>query len=387
MDTLVRERDTPKSRSLRRVVTPILSTARSPALSCDNGHKPGVVPTLSTGRSGQPAGRRTDHPHAVHRSSRGPAWMPGSRRLTSPHTGLRGWCAPPAVRTATTATSPSASNACSIHCRPGVTLRMAVTDDRAAGRPRPVRAAGDGPAPGADLSPFDRQPPQDLTAEQSVLGGMLMSKDAIADVVEVAAARGFLPAGAPDRLRRASSTCTAAGSRPTRSRWPPSWTRPGRPVPGRRRGVPAHADGDGADRGERRVLRGDRGGEGDPAAAGGGRHPDRAVRLRRRRGRRGRRDRGPRAGRDLRGHRAADQRGLRRPGGAAAADDGRDRRDRDPAAGVRGGADRVRRPRQPDQRAAPGSDDHRGGPAGDREVDAGVGHRPARRGEAPQDRR
>jgi replicative DNA helicase len=60
---------------------------------------------------------------------------------------------------------------------------MAVTDDRAAGRPRPVRAAGDAGA--AEASPFDRQPPQDLTAEQSVLGGMLLSKDAIADVVEV----------------------------------------------------------------------------------------------------------------------------------------------------------------------------------------------------------
>src|SRR5215210_2851313 len=59
---------------------------------------------------------------------------------------------------------------------------MAVTDDRAAGRPRPVRAADAGPA---EVSPFDRQPPQDLTAEQSVLGGMLLSKDAIADVVEV----------------------------------------------------------------------------------------------------------------------------------------------------------------------------------------------------------
>jgi replicative DNA helicase len=32
---------------------------------------------------------------------------------------------------------------------------------------------------------FDRTPPQDLAAEQSVLGGMLLSKDAIADVVEV----------------------------------------------------------------------------------------------------------------------------------------------------------------------------------------------------------
>src|SRR3954462_14504900 len=61
---------------------------------------------------------------------------------------------------------------------------MAATDDRAAGRPRPVRSA-DAPGSGAEMSPFDRQPPQDLTAEQSVLGGMLLSKDAIADVVEV----------------------------------------------------------------------------------------------------------------------------------------------------------------------------------------------------------
>jgi replicative DNA helicase len=43
-------------------------------------------------------------------------------------------------------------------------------------------------APGMDASPpsedFGRQPPQDLAAEQSVLGGMLLSKDAIADVLE-----------------------------------------------------------------------------------------------------------------------------------------------------------------------------------------------------------
>jgi len=32
---------------------------------------------------------------------------------------------------------------------------------------------------------FDKTPPQDVAAEQSVLGGMLMSKDAIADVIEV----------------------------------------------------------------------------------------------------------------------------------------------------------------------------------------------------------
>ena len=43
-------------------------------------------------------------------------------------------------------------------------------------------------APGMDSSPpneeFGRQPPQDMAAEQSVLGGMLLSKDAIADVLE-----------------------------------------------------------------------------------------------------------------------------------------------------------------------------------------------------------
>src|SRR5436305_14560054 len=38
---------------------------------------------------------------------------------------------------------------------------------------------------GANRVDVDRTPPQDLIAEQSVLGGMLLSKDAIADVVEV----------------------------------------------------------------------------------------------------------------------------------------------------------------------------------------------------------
>jgi replicative DNA helicase len=47
----------------------------------------------------------------------------------------------------------------------------------------------------AELHPsapdFERTPPQDLNAEQSVLGGMLMSKDAIADVVEVIRSQDF----------------------------------------------------------------------------------------------------------------------------------------------------------------------------------------------------
>ncbi len=48
---------------------------------------------------------------------------------------------------------------------------MAVADEYS----RPMAAAPE----------YDRQPPQDVQAEQSVLGGMLLSKDAIADVVEV----------------------------------------------------------------------------------------------------------------------------------------------------------------------------------------------------------
>ncbi|MBT0567821.1 replicative DNA helicase [Williamsia sp. CHRR-6] len=52
---------------------------------------------------------------------------------------------------------------------------MAVVDDRG-------NQQRDEPPPPED---FGRQPPQDLVAEQSVLGGMMLSKDAIADVLEV----------------------------------------------------------------------------------------------------------------------------------------------------------------------------------------------------------
>ena len=44
--------------------------------------------------------------------------------------------------------------------------------------------ADDFSRPSATAPAYDRQPPQDIPAEQSVLGGMLLSKDAIADVVE-----------------------------------------------------------------------------------------------------------------------------------------------------------------------------------------------------------
>ncbi len=45
--------------------------------------------------------------------------------------------------------------------------------------------------PAGERESFDRTPPQDLAAEQSVLGGMLLSKDAIADVVEVIRGNDF----------------------------------------------------------------------------------------------------------------------------------------------------------------------------------------------------
>ncbi|GAB3949930.1 hypothetical protein GCM10027614_49490 [Micromonospora vulcania] len=62
---------------------------------------------------------------------------------------------------------------------------MSVTDDmraepRSGGQP-PVQRDGQ----------FDKTPPQDVAAEQCVLGGMLLSKDAIADVVEILKTNDF----------------------------------------------------------------------------------------------------------------------------------------------------------------------------------------------------
>ncbi|WP_407566674.1 replicative DNA helicase [Streptomyces sp. 184] len=56
---------------------------------------------------------------------------------------------------------------------------------------RPEQPVPEDPwGPGAPAA-FERVPPQDLDAEQSVLGGMLLSKDAIADVVEVLKGHDF----------------------------------------------------------------------------------------------------------------------------------------------------------------------------------------------------
>ncbi|MQS06620.1 replicative DNA helicase [Streptomyces alkaliphilus] len=65
-----------------------------------------------------------------------------------------------------------------------------------AGSAPPAPRSGDAEPPrwedGSDeRAAFERLPPQDLDAEQSVLGGMLLSKDAIADVVEVIKGHDF----------------------------------------------------------------------------------------------------------------------------------------------------------------------------------------------------
>ena len=76
---------------------------------------------------------------------------------------------------------------------------MSITDDaRPESRPQSGgtgRPPGGGAPPGGGGPPrdggFDKSPPQDIAAEQSVLGGMLLSKDAIADVVEILKSHDF----------------------------------------------------------------------------------------------------------------------------------------------------------------------------------------------------
>ena len=63
---------------------------------------------------------------------------------------------------------------------------MSITDDV---RVVPGQDRDGGPGHGEPA--FDRTPPQDMAAEQCVLGGMLLSKDAIADVVEILRSADF----------------------------------------------------------------------------------------------------------------------------------------------------------------------------------------------------
>ncbi|MEU8386503.1 replicative DNA helicase [Micromonospora sp. NPDC048842] len=64
---------------------------------------------------------------------------------------------------------------------------MSITDDM---RAEPRSGGGQPPAQQRD-GQFDKTPPQDVAAEQCVIGGMLLSKDAIADVVEILKTNDF----------------------------------------------------------------------------------------------------------------------------------------------------------------------------------------------------
>ena len=202
---------------------------------------------------------------------------------------------------------------------------VAVVDDRG-------HSGMDVPPPTED---FGRQPPQDVAAEQAVLGGMLLSKDAIADVLERLRPGDFYR---PAHQNVYDAILDLYG-----------------------RGEPADAVTVAAELDRRGLLRRiggapylhtlistvptaanagfyarHRRGEGAAAPAGRGRHPDRAVRLRRRARARDVDEIVDRAQAEIydvteRPH----VRGLRRAGGAAAADDGRDRRDRVAAAAWR----------------------------------------------------
>ena len=196
----VRERDTPKSRPLRRVVTQSCPQPDTPALSCENGHKPGVVPTLSTGRSGQPAGRRPAIPTLSTGSSRRPAWLPGSRRLASPRTGLRGCARRLCLRTRhrrlpqrvermfdTLSTGGDAAYGCDGRSRSGP----------------PPPGARRRRRPGAGCRPVAVRPPAPAGPHRRAVGARRHAREQGRDRGRRRgpAARRLLPSGAPDRLR------------------------------------------------------------------------------------------------------------------------------------------------------------------------------------------
>ena len=194
----------------------------------------------------------------------------------------------------------------------------------------------------------DRTPPQDMEAEQCVLGAMLMSKDAIADVVEVLRGADFYR---PSHEQIYNAVTDLYG-----------------------RGEPADAVAVADELGKRGELLRVGGAPylhtllaSVPIAANAGwyaeivrekavlrRLVDAPVRIRQM----SYADEGDVdtiVDRGLLGHRAAGGRGLQAAVGADAADVGRDGGHRVAGCGAIGGAHRLRRPRRPDQRPAPGA--------------------------------
>ena len=144
-----------------------------------------------------------------------------------------------------------------------------------------------------------------MEAEQCVLGAMLMSKDAIADVVEVLRGGDFYRP-AHEQVYNAITDLYGRGEPADAVTVSDELGKRGELLRIGGGALPAHPAGQRPGRGQRGLLCRDRAREGDPAPAGRRLDADRAdvVRGRRRR----RRDRGPRPGRGVRGYRAAGRR-------------------------------------------------------------------------------
>ena len=228
-----------------------------------------------------------------------------------------------------------------------------------------------------------RLPPQDLDAEQSVLGAMLLSEAAVAEATEVLKAEDFYRGGHGeifaamlDLYQQSEpvdqvSVCDRLDQRGSLEQVG------GRPA------VFALAEAV-ARRHERPALRRDRARDGHAARADPRRHRGRAARLRppgrhARAARHGRaeglRDRAERHDRGLHAHQAAARRGLP-PAHAAVRERRRQRR--------HGPSDRLRRARSPDLRPAEVEPRDPGRPAVDGQDEPRAQHRRARRGDAAE---
>ena len=231
---------------------------------------------------------------------------------------------------------------------------------------------------------IDRLPPQSLEAEQSVLGAILIDRDAVIEVAE------FLrPA---DFYRQANARIYAAIARPVRAARADRHRhgRGGARAQGRARGhrrsrLPVEPVERDADRGPRRPVRPDRRAQGGPAQPDRRRRPDRRHRLRG-----SGRDPGghrPRRGGAVRGQPEA-RRCRLQPAQVAAPRRLRPARlpPRPPRRDQRR-PDRLHRPRHADDRPPEERPGRPRRPAVGRQDELRAQHRRARRGQGAQERR